>query len=110
MWSLIDGRHIVSVLHHDGLLVNRIDDGLDKEIDGTKRNSQQAVELSQTAMQIVSNQPAPSNGGPIVGHAGYADLLLLTKAGDVETNPGQTTTNKRVWVCDICYIQMHVRM
>ena len=35
--------------------------------------------------------------------------LLLTKAGDVETNPGPTTRNKRVWICDICYKQIHVR-
>ena len=35
--------------------------------------------------------------------------LLLTKAGDVETNPGPTTPNKRVWNCDICYKQIHVR-
>ena len=33
MWSLIDGKHIVSVPHHDGLLVDRVDDGLDVEID-----------------------------------------------------------------------------
>ena len=35
--------------------------------------------------------------------------LLLTKAGDVETNPGPTTLNKRVWICDICHKQIHVR-
>ena len=35
--------------------------------------------------------------------------LLLTKAGDLETNPGPTTSNKRVWICDICYKQIHVR-
>ena len=35
--------------------------------------------------------------------------LLLTKAGDVETNPGPTTLNKKVWICDICYKQIHVR-
>ena len=29
-------------------------------------------------------------------------VLLLTKTGDVETNPDPTTTNKRVWICDIC--------
>ena len=29
-------------------------------------------------------------------------VLLLTKAVDVETNPGLTTLNK-VWICDICY-------
>ena len=30
-------------------------------------------------------------------------------AGDVETNPGPTTLNKRVWICYICYKQIHVR-
>ena len=34
---------------------------------------------------------------------------LLTKAGYVETNPGPTTLNKQVWICDICYKQIHVR-
>ena len=34
MWQFIDGNRIVSVPHHDGLLVNRVDDGLDEEIDG----------------------------------------------------------------------------
>ena len=34
MWSLIDGKHIVSVPHHDRLLVDRVDDSLDEEIDG----------------------------------------------------------------------------
>ena len=39
-----------------------------KATDGSKRHSLQAVELSQwfqAAVQIVSNLPAPSNGGPI---------------------------------------------
>ena len=35
------------------------------------------------------------------GPAGWL-ALLLTKAGDVETNPGPTTLNKKVWICDIC--------
>ena len=35
--------------------------------------------------------------------------LLLTKAGDAETNPGPTTLNKQVWICDICHKQIHVR-
>ena len=30
-------------------------------------------------------------------------------SGDVETNPGPTTLNKRVWICNICYKQIHVR-
>ena len=34
MWSFIDGKHIVSVPHHDGLFVDRVDDCLDEEIDG----------------------------------------------------------------------------
>ena len=86
---------------------------------GSKRHSLQAVELSQrtqAAVQIVSNLPAPSNGGPIYrfwacrpsGPAGWL-ALLLTKAGDVETNPGPTTLNKKVWICDICHKQIHVR-
>ena len=78
--------------------------------------SLQAVELSQrtkTAVRIVSNLPAPSNVGPIYrfwacGPAGWL-ALLLTKAGDVETNPGPTTLCKRVWICDICHKQIHVR-
>ena len=31
------------------------------------------------------------------------------KSGDVETNPGPTTLNKKVWICDICHKQIHVR-
>ena len=34
MWSPIDVKHIVSVPHHDGLLVDRVNDCLDEEIDG----------------------------------------------------------------------------
>ena len=30
----MDINHIVSVPHHDGLFVDRVDDGLDEEIDG----------------------------------------------------------------------------
>ena len=86
---------------------------------GSKRHSLQPVELSQrtqAAVQLVSNLPAPSNGGPIYlfwacrpyGPAGWP-ALLLTKPGDVETNPGPTTLNKRVWICDICHKQIHVR-
>ena len=42
------------------------------------------------------------------GPAGWL-ALLLTKAGDVETNPGPTTLNKKIWICDICHKQIHVR-
>ena len=34
MWSLIDGKHDVSLPHHDGLFVDRVDDCLDEKIDG----------------------------------------------------------------------------
>ena len=39
MWSLIDGKHIVSVPHYDRFLVDRVDDGLDEEVDGMAANS-----------------------------------------------------------------------
>ena len=76
---------------------------------GSKRHSLQAVEMSQqtqAAVHIVSNLPAPSNGGPIYrfwacGPTGWL-ALLLTKAGP-------TTLNKKVWICDICHKQIHVR-
>ena len=42
------------------------------------------------------------------GPAGWL-ALLLTKAGDVETNPGPTTLNNPVWICDICHKQIRVR-
>ena len=34
MWQLIDSKNIVSVPHHDGLLLHMVDDGMDEEIDG----------------------------------------------------------------------------
>ena len=86
---------------------------------GSKRHILQAVALShrtEAAVQIVSNLPAPSNRGPIYRFwacrpCGTAACLalLLTKAGDVETNPGPTTLNKKVWICDIYHKQIHVR-
>ena len=86
---------------------------------GSKRHSIHAVELSQltqAAVQIGSNLPRPSNGGPITVFwacrprrpTGWL-ALLLTKAGDVNTNPGPTTLNKKVRICDICQKQIHVR-
>ena len=76
----------------------------------------QAVERSQSAVLIVSNLPVHSNVGPIYlflasrpcRPAGLV-ALLLTKLGDVETNPGTITLNKQVWICDICHKQIHVR-
>ena len=79
----------------------------------TWRMRLQTTQQTQAAVQIVSNLPAPSNGSLIYrflacGPAGRL-ALLRTKAGDVETNPGPTTLNKKVWICDICHKQIHVR-
>ena len=56
----------------------------------SKRRNLQALELSlqlQTAVEIVSKTPAPSNGGSSqpCGPAGWLGLLLINE-GDVETN------------------------
>ena len=42
------------------------------------------------------------------GPAGLLAMLLI-KTGHVETNRGPTTTQKQVWICDICHRQIHVR-
>ena len=34
MWSLKDGKHIVSLSHHDGLFVDKVGDCLDEKTDG----------------------------------------------------------------------------
>ena len=67
-------------------------------------------------VQIVSTLPAPRNGCPITvswaswpcGPAGWL-VMLLIKAGDVETNPSPTTTRKQVWICNICHGQIQFR-
>ena len=84
---------------------------------GSKRHSLQAVELSQrtqAAVQIVSNLPAPSNGGPIYRFLGMPAMRTPWMAGaaahargDVTINLGPTTWNKQVWICDICHKQIH---
>ena len=74
------------------------------------------LQRTQAAVQIVWNFPGPNNGGPIYrfwtcrpcGPAGWL-ALLITGAGDVVTNPGQTALNKKVWICDVCHTQIHVR-
>ena len=45
---------------------------------------------------------------PPCGPAGWLAMLLI-KAGDVETNPGPTTTHKQVGICNICHRQIQVR-
>ena len=59
----------------------KIEDKLSK---GSKRHSLQAVELSQwfqAAVQIVSNLPAPSNGGPIYRFLGMPAMRTRWMAG-----------------------------
>ena len=63
--------------------------GQDKE--GSKRHSLQAVELSQrtqAAVQIVSNLPAPSNGGPIYRFLGMPAMRTRWMAGAVAHKSG----------------------
>ena len=125
MWPLIDGRHIVSLPHHDGLFVDRVYDCLDERLTGeqmiasednpVKAPNDTAVEPSQRwsrhsglklLCKLCQTSPPPSLGPnlPFFRHAGHADPL-----GNVETNPGPTTLNKKVWICDICHKQIHVR-
>ena len=64
------------------------------------------MELSQrtqAAVQIVSNIPAPSNGGPIYRFLGMRTRWMAGAAAH------KKTLNKRVWICDICHKQIHVR-
>ena len=45
-------------------------------------------------------------------HSGLKLLCKLCRTSPppaMETNPGPTTLNKKVWICDICHKQIHVR-
>ena len=57
----------------------------DEIIKGSKRHSLQVVELlsqqTRTAVQIVSNPPAPSNGGPIYRFLGMPAMRTRWMAG-----------------------------
>ena len=67
-----------------GVLVFFCEDDDDLEGIGSKRHSLQVVELSQqtrTAVQIVSNPPAPSNGGPIYRFLGMPAMRTRWMAG-----------------------------
>ena len=49
---------------------------------------------------------------PFFGHAGHADPLdgwRCCSQKRVMSRPGPTTLNKKVWICDICHKQIHVR-
>ena len=84
----------------------------------SKRIQSHEVGLLQRSAQIVSTQSLPPEiwtrfrfwaRRPLLPAARLA--LLLTKAGDVESNPGPTThTNKHtpvIWICDLCHKQIN---
>ena len=82
----------------------------------TQPTSGGAVTADSSCCANCVEPPRPQQWGPIYRFwacrpCGPAErlALLLTKVGDVETNPGPTTLNKRVWICDICHKQIHVR-
>ena len=57
--------------------------------------------------KLCRTSPPPAMGARFTVFWGMP--AMRTKAGDVETNPGPTTLNKKVWICDICHKQIHVR-
>ena len=71
------------------------------------------VGLLQTSAQIVSTQSlSPEMGARyrLLGKQAVAPCrlaLLLTKAGDVESNPGPTTHTPVIWMCDHCHKQIN---
>ena len=89
---------------------------ISKWLQTTQPTSGGAVTADSSCCANCVKPPRPSNGGPIYRFLGMPAMrtggwqaLLLTKAGDVEINPGPTTLNKKVWICDICHKQIHVR-
>ena len=88
-------------------------------VPGSKRHRLHVVELSQWSGKPCANCVDPSRPqqwGPDYRFlasrpctpAGWQAMLLI-KAGNVETNPGPTTTRKQVGICDICHRQIQVR-
>ena len=82
-------------------------------------DSLHAVKLSQRSGKPCANCVDPSRphqwgpdyrfwASPLCGAAGRLAMILI-KGGDVETNPGLTTTRKQVWIFDICHRQIQVR-
>ena len=76
----------------------------------TQPTSGGAVTADNSCCANCVEPSAPTKGGPIYRFLGMPAMrttgllaLLLTKTGDVEINPGPTTSNNRVWICDICH-------
>ena len=96
----------MSVAYHEGLLVNRVNDGLDEEmgLQTTQPASSGAVTADPSCCANCVKPLRPQQCGPDLpffwacrpcGPAGWL-ALLLTKVSDVETNPDPTTLNKKV--------------
>ena len=98
------------------LLCNELEANV-RNNNGPRKHSLHEVELLQTSAQIVSTQSLPPEMGArfhFLGKPAVAPCclaLLLTKAVDVESNPGPTThTNKHtpvIWICDLCHKQIN---
>ena len=109
-------NELQSVGYNPALLINEMI--LFGGLQTTQPTSGGAVTVVSSCCANCVEPPRPQQWGPdlpFFGYAGHADRLdgwrccMLTKSGDVETNPGQTTLNKKVWICDICHKQIHVR-
>ena len=81
----------------------------------TQPTSGGAVTANSNCCTNCVEPPRPQQWGsdlPFFGHAGHAEPLdgwrcCLQKR--VMSRPGPTTLNKKVWICDICHKQIHVR-
>ena len=117
--SFDDNEHI-NVANDNGMTttVQRMDERLDRLEDpnDTAYKRWSCHSGFKLLCKLCRTSPPPAMGARFTvfwacrpcGPAGWL-ALLLTKAGDVETNPGPTTLNKKVWICDICHKQIHVR-
>ena len=56
MWPLMDGKHIVSVPHHDGLLVDMVDDGLYEAINGMAADCNAVEEVTLVALDMATRE------------------------------------------------------
>ena len=53
MWSLVDGKHIMYVPHHDGLHMDRVGDGLDEEID--RMDSDFPMQMKEVTVAVLDS-------------------------------------------------------
>ena len=81
---------------------------------GPRRHRLHEVGLLQTSAQIVSTQSLPPEMATRFRFLSSRQslpaawrALLLTQAGDVESNPGPTTPTPVIWICDLCHKQIN---